>query len=339
MELRSIGIINSKLFMNLPSELSDAIQQEIAHVDRATLAQAAAQLTAQYKAGQFSSPAIRTEVQRAAYLAIRVPATFAANLRVFSELRRLAPDEELKSIIDLGAGPATAVHAAVEVFPSLTQATLIEMDANIIAVGKRVAEKSSRPVFRSATWRQQNITQGWFEPHDLVVMSYVLGELSPATTSKIVLRALEVAQSFLVLVEPGTKRGFAMIRDARAALINAGAHICAPCPHALECPMVAAGDWCHFAQRLERTSLHRQIKSGALGHEDEKFSYVIFSRMPLATARARIVRHPQKHSGHVQLMLCTSQGLQNKTISKSQKEAYRAARKAAWGDPWSESSS
>ena len=325
--------------MNLPSQLADAIQQEIANVDRVALAQAAAQLTAQYKAGQFSSPAIRTEAQRAAYLAVRVPATFAANLRVFSELHRLAPNLEIKSILDLGAGPGTAVHAAAEVFSSLSQATLIEMDANMIAIGRRVAEKSSHPAFRNRIWLQQNLARGLaVEPHDLVVTSYALGELSPAVASKIVLQAWGCSRSFLVLVEPGTKRGFAIIRDARAALINAGANILAPCPHALECPMAAAGDWCHFAERLERASLHRQIKRGALGHEDEKFSYVAFSRTPFATAKARILRHPQKHSGHVQLMLCTPEGLRSQTISKSQREAYRLARKAAWGDPWDESS-
>ena len=102
--------------------------------------------------------------------------------------------------------------------------------------------------------------------------------------------------------------------------------------------MAAAGDWCHFAQRLERTSIHRRIKSGALGHEDEKFSYVVFSREPFAAAAARIVRHPQKRGGHVQLTLCTPEGLRDRTIGKSRKEAYRRARKAAWGDPWSDGS-
>lgn len=323
----------------MPRELAEAIQQEIADVDRAALAQAATQLTAQYKGGQFSLPAIRTEAQRAAYLAVRVPATFAANLRVFCELRRLAAEAEIESILDIGAGPGTSVHAAAEVFPSLSQATLVEMDANMIAIGKRLAEKSSHPLFRNAKWLQQNIAQGLVsESHDLVVISYALGELSSAVASKMVLQAWGCARSFLVLVEPGTKRGFAIIRDARAALINAGAHILAPCPHALECPMAAAGDWCHFSQRLERTSLHRQIKSGALGHEDEKFSYVAFSRTPIATAQARIVRHPRKHSGHIQLTLCTPQGLRNQTVSKSQKVAYQLARKAAWGDRWSGSS-
>lgn len=323
--------------MNLPSHLTEALQQESESVNRAALTQAAAQLTAQYQSGHLSSPAIRTEAQRAAYLTVRVPATFAASLHVFSEIRRLAPEAEVKSVLDLGAGPGTALHAAGEVFSSITRATLVEMDSNMIAIGKRMAAKSSCSIFRNAKWLQRDIAQVIAcDPHDLVAISYALGELPAAVVSRTVLQAWENTKGFLVLVEPGTRRGFALIRDARTALIRSGAHILAPCPHALECPMAAAGDWCHFGQRLERTSLHRQIKSGALGHEDEKFSYVVFSREPFTAANARIVRHPQKHSGHIQLRLCTLQGLLDRTIGKSQKEPYRLARKAAWGDPWSE---
>ena len=99
--------------------------------------------------------------------------------------------------------------------------------------------------------------------------------------------------------------------------------------------MAAAGDWCHFSQRLERTAGHRRIKGGSLGFEDEKFSYVIATRLELNPVQARIIRHPQKHSGHVQLELCTSRGrLEKTTIAKSAKEDYKRARQSDWGDEW-----
>jgi ribosomal protein RSM22 (predicted rRNA methylase) len=101
--------------------------------------------------------------------------------------------------------------------------------------------------------------------------------------------------------------------------------------------MAAAGDWCHFSQRVERTSQHRQLKGGALGYEDEKFSYLIAAKDYLPSAAARIVRHPGKHSGHVQLPLCTAEGkIENRTITRSSKEAYKRARKAEWGESWAE---
>jgi ribosomal protein RSM22 (predicted rRNA methylase) len=101
--------------------------------------------------------------------------------------------------------------------------------------------------------------------------------------------------------------------------------------------MALAGDWCHFSQRVERTSQHRQLKGGALGYEDEKFSYVIARKDSVKPAGARIVRHPGKHSGHVQLTLCTPEGrIENQTITRSSKAAYKLARKAEWGDLWTD---
>src|SRR5262249_1016077 len=321
--------------MCLPLELAAAIQREIEGVNRSELVQAAVQLTQRYKAANFSTPAIQTKAQRAAYLAVRVPATFAANLRVFQEIRRFSGEVTISSVLDLGAGPGTAVHAASEVFPSLEQATLFEVDGRLIELGKRMSCESSQPTLRNSRWIQQDITTSFTGPqHDLVVISYVLGELSETAAAKVVLRAWENTREFLAIVEPGTMRGFGFILRARNLLIGAGAHILAPCPHALECPMAAAGDWCHFAERLERTAIHRQLKAGELGYEDEKFSYVVASRRALARVATRIVRHPQKHGGHIQLTLCTPEGLKSRTIGKSQKSIYNHARKAEWGDAW-----
>src|SRR6476620_9823794 len=125
--------------MRLPAELLEAIQQETDKVDRRKLVQATAQLTAHYKAADFSTPPIATEAHRAAYLAVRLPATYAVVRRVFAEIDARAPQAEITSLLDLGAGPGTALFAAAEEFPSLRQATLIEADAEWLALGKRLA--------------------------------------------------------------------------------------------------------------------------------------------------------------------------------------------------------
>jgi ribosomal protein RSM22 (predicted rRNA methylase) len=94
-------------------------------------------------------------------------------------------------------------------------------------------------------------------------------------------------------------------------------------------------DWCHFAERIERSSLHRRLKQGALGYEDEKFSYLIVAKEPHSLPNARIVRHPQHHSGHTGLTLCTSKGsLEAMTVSRRTPELYKRVRKAEWGDSW-----
>lgn len=95
-------------------------------------------------------------------------------------------------------------------------------------------------------------------------------------------------------------------------------------------------DWCHFAVRLERTQLHRQAKMGTLGYEDEKFSYVILTKEQPQALPSRIIATPKRRSGHVILPLCTPSGLKEQTVARSQKELYKQARKADWGDSFSE---
>jgi ribosomal protein RSM22 (predicted rRNA methylase) len=321
--------------MHPGSEIGQAIQQEIDKTNGAELSRAVTELTQRYKAGRLSSLAITTPAQRTAYLAVRMPATFAACRRVFSETRRLAPETDIASILDLGAGPGTSVYAAVEVFPSLTRASLIEADKSFIEIGWRLSRQSSHAAIRDSRWIQQDFAAALpLEPNDLVVISYALNELSFTEARRVLLQAWRSARQFLVIVEPGTMRGFRYVLAARDQLIAAGAHILAPCPHVAACPMAAAGDWCHFAQRVERTSLHRRLKGGALGYEDEKFSYVVASHELGLAVDARIVRHPQKHGGHVQLTLCTPEGIQSRTVGKSEKESYKRARRAEWGDAW-----
>src|SRR5438552_16316138 len=96
----------------------------------------------------------------------------------------------------------------------------------------------------------------------------------------------------------------------------------------------SARDWCHFSQRLERSKLHRRLKSGELGYEDEKFSYVVASRLPGRKAAARIVRHPVLRKRHLELQLCAPGGLKKETIARSQGEEYKRARRAKRGAEW-----
>jgi ribosomal protein RSM22 (predicted rRNA methylase) len=322
--------------MRLPPYLVEAVQEEIGQIDGRRLAQAAAQISQRYQAGDFSSPAIVTSAHRAAYLAVRLPAIYAVNQRIFSEVRLLSPQSEINSVLDLGAGPGTAFFAAGETFPTLQRGTLLEADGDWISLGKKLAAHSPLAVTREAEWLKHDLRSGFScDAHGLVVLSYVLGELNTAAAEAVVRKAWSCARQFLVVIEPGTPRNFAGINDARSLLIASGAEILAPCPHKHVCPMAARGDWCHFAQRVERTSQHRQLKGGALGYEDEKFSYLVASRVHPESQLSRILRHPGKHSGHVQLELCMPDGqMEHQTITRSQKQAYRLARKAAWGDVW-----
>ncbi|MGA3027739.1 MAG: small ribosomal subunit Rsm22 family protein [Bryobacteraceae bacterium] len=315
--------------MQLPIELAEAIGRETARHDRGALAKAVAAVSSRYHAAGVRATGRLSEVERAAYLAVRMPAIYGALRAVFAELPERIPDAPVRTLLDLGAGPGTAAWAAAEAIPSLSGIACVEQDRDFIAIGRQLAAMSPSQAVREARWMEADLRAAAPLPAaDVVVLSYVTGEFEGA--ARLIERAWIAARIAIVVIEPGTPRGFAAIRAARDQLIRAAATIAAPCPHAGECPMKDPG-WCHFAARIERTRLHRQLKSGALGHEDEKFSYVIASRFPVHPAESRIVRHPWTEPGLIRLELCTADGLRTRAVRKREGEPFRRARKSHWG--------
>jgi ribosomal protein RSM22 (predicted rRNA methylase) len=258
-----------------------------------------------------------TALAALAYAATRMPATYAALRRVFAEI---GDQEEIASVHDIGAGTGAGAWAVREAFGASVAITCEERDAAMAALGSTLAPFAA-----------------WGSPAaeaDLVLISYVLGETQDFAA--FARDAWRLARKFLVIVEPGTPRGF----DRIAALRSLGP-VVAPCPGwgAQPCPVRTSTekDWCHFAARVERTALHRQLKGGELSHEDEKFSYLILAKQPPATAASysRIVRHPFIEPGQIQLQLCDGAAVHKVTVRKrTNPDAFRVARKADWGDRW-----
>jgi ribosomal protein RSM22 (predicted rRNA methylase) len=319
--------------MPLPPGLAHGIEELSAEVLPSELARGAAALAGAYRETRRARPQLDS-VHRAAYLVTRLPATYAVLSRLLHETKLRVPGLRVASMLDLGAGPGTAMWAAAEFFPELARAVLIEDSSDWIRVGMQLASKSERESIRSAEWLQGNVAgqlpSGSF---DLVTLSYVLNELRPSERPEVVRAAWERTGKLLVIAEPGTPARFEHIRQVRRELIADGAHMVAPCPHAGECPMRDA-NWCHFATRVQRSSEHRAAKTAELGYEDEKYSYVVFGRESVQLPAARILRHPQKRSGHVELELCAAEGVRRETVSRKRGEQYKSARKAEWGDEW-----
>ena len=141
----------------------------------------------------------------------------------------------------------------------------------------------------------------------------------------------EATNGILVIIEPGTPEGFSHILQARELLLKKGANIVAPCTHNNEC-CIGKDDWCSFYTRVARSKIQKQAKKGELGYEDEKFSYIAFSKTPINQNQAVILRHPQINSGYVKVKLCTQNGIQEKTFSKKDKEIYKRIKKMDAGD-------
>lgn len=323
-------------------QLKDAIEAELVRGGAGRLVEATDQLSKRYRdpsrfEGRSPQPKrfMTTASHRNAYLASRMPATFAAVRRALLEMHACMPEVSIRSLLDLGAGPGTAMWAVADIFPTLLKATLVEQDTALIEIGRRLAGFSDCLALRSSVWNAGDFRLfAAKETSDLVTLSYALGELPEDSLCEVVKKCWLAADKAVLIIEPGTMPGFSRIRAARAELIALGAHIVAPCPHALACP-IAENDWCHFAERLERSSEHRQAKGAILNYEDEKFSYIVAAKTAAQHCQSRVLRHPQKRSGHVCFTLCGAEGcLKRETISRKQGDLYKQARKTEWGDNW-----
>jgi ribosomal protein RSM22 (predicted rRNA methylase) len=265
-----------------------------------------------------------------AYLAVRLPATYAAVRASFDAVAEARPDFAPKTALDIGAGPGTALWAASECWPGLADAVLVEASPEFRAYGERLAAGLETP---HVTWRVADAAIDAVDcgTRDLVTLAYVLNELSPTVRHSVLQRLWAQTADTLVIVEPGMPAGWQRIHAARSQLIKAGAHVIAPCPHAQACPLQPP-DWCHFAVRVARSRVHRQTKRADVPWEDEKFSYLAVSQKPATQAGARVIARPRKAGGHTTLKLCRPDGsASDQVVSRRDGALFKRARSVDWG--------
>jgi ribosomal protein RSM22 (predicted rRNA methylase) len=120
-----------------------------------------------------------------AYIATRMPATYAAIHASLAAAAQRLQDFAPASLLDVGAGPGTVLWAAQSVWPELQSAKLVEASASIRAVGQQLAAASG---LQRIDWKDADIRRGVSNasPADLVTLAYVLDELEPAERGKLV---------------------------------------------------------------------------------------------------------------------------------------------------------
>ncbi|WEH42131.1 small ribosomal subunit Rsm22 family protein [Streptomyces sp. AM 2-1-1] len=280
------------------------------------------------------APVLRDRADVVAYAAYRMPATFEAVRAALDALREAAPEWEPATHTDVGGGTGAASWAVAGAWDG-PGTTVLDWAEPALELGRELAGAGGPAGLRTARWQRARIGEALeLAPTDLVTVSYVLKELTPAARDGLVDAAAGAAQA-VVVVEPGTPDGYARVIEARDRLIAAGLTVAAPCPHSAACPIERGTDWCHFSARVSRSSLHRQVKGGTLSHEDEKFSYVVATRFPVEPVAARVTRRPQIRKGQVLLELCTrDEALRRETVTKRHGALYRGARDTDWGDAW-----
>ncbi|XP_059444730.1 uncharacterized protein LOC132176516 [Corylus avellana] len=248
-----------------------------------------------------------------AYVASRMPAVFSACYRVLKEVHRRLPGFSPARVLDFGAGTGSAFWALREVWPqSMEKVNLVEPSQSMQRAGRSLIQGlKNLPLIHSYDSIQalnKSINKSE-RGHDLVIASYVLGEIPSLKDRITIVRQLwDLTRDVLVLVEPGTPHGSNIISQMRSHILwtekrkcrkskaanntvskdlvvaqKSGAFIVAPCPHDGPCPLLKTSKYCHFVQRLERTSSQRAYKRSKgepplRGFEDEKFSFVVIRR-------------------------------------------------------------
>lgn len=314
----------------LPAELKTALDAKLQGLSRTDAAQRSQKISTTYRAGG-GSGSIKSEADALAYALARMPATYAAVAASLNALTEIAPSLAPETLLDVGAGPGTASWAAAEAFSSLRDFTLLDANATLSRLALELTRDSTRLsdcryLPGDAAANLAEVSQA-----DLVVASYVIGELGESDQRKLTETMWAKARHALLVIEPGTPAGYARILALRQQLTAAGAFVAAPCPHEKPCPLIAP-DWCHFNQRLPRSQAHRQIKGAEVPFEDERFVYVALTRTPPESRAARVLAPPDVGKAEITAKLCTEEGVALTKVPRRDKAAYAAARRWRWGD-------
>jgi ribosomal protein RSM22 (predicted rRNA methylase) len=325
-----------RLSPDLPPDLKAGLDRLAHGISRKTLAERAAAQSCNYRAG-CGSHRIATADDVLAYAFTRLPATYAAAVAVFNAMHETLPTFWPRTLLDVGAGPGTAAFAAVRVFETLVDIRFIDANAGLRKLALTLmAEADSETLRRGAdgqSYRHGNALALLAEtqPADLVVASYMAGEIAAGELARFTQMLWGVTAGALVVIEPGTPEGYGRVLRMRGELIAAGAHMAAPCPHGRACPLQPP-DWCHFAQRLPRSRDHLRIKGAEVPFEDEKFSYVVLSRGKAQSIDARVLAPPKIMKSAATAKLCTEDGLVVDIAARRDTSSYRRRKSWRWGD-------
>lgn len=317
--------------MQIPAELRGALESLAIGQPQAPLARIAQALSERYRGETGSGKRLlSTDQEAAAYAMTRMPATYCAVLSALHwSLKHMEP--QFSSLLDVGAGTGAVSWAAISLLPELNRIICIEREDAMRRAGQKLAQAGPE-LLRNAEWRSCDLAKERVsDKADIVVASYVLGEMTGESRRRVAEGLWDAAGQMLLVVGPGTPAGFAQLGEVRSLLLARGAHIAAPCPHEQRCP-ISEEDWCHFTCRVPRSRLHRVLKGGDAPFEDEKFCYIAFTKTSCNKAQSRVLRHPGIEPGRITLTSCTPDGIKKAAILKRDGEVFKRARKATCGD-------
>lgn len=318
--------------MELPIELRNLIEEKLEGVNIKELQKNSESVSLKYRDDNRDGRRLVTEeIEALAYAAVRMPATYGAVSSALKHTFEIC-DEKIESVLDVGAGTGAGTWAVCS-FIDFDDCICLEREDVMRNLGKSLMEESEVDALKNVKWEKFDLVTSDIEQKaDLVICSYVLNELSEENRLIALDKLWKATNKILLIIEPGTPKGFSEIKELRTILIDNGGNVIAPCPNIENCPM-SENDWCHTTCRVARTKIHKLLKNGDAPYEDEKFSYIAVSKDGVDKEDfARVLRHPKIESGKITLQVCSNEGIIEKVVTKKDKELFKIARKAGCGD-------
>ena len=312
--------------MELPLDYKHKLESLLDGYSLKKLKECAFSISDRYQNGFVGDNHISDELSAKVYAVMRYPATFKA----FSKVLQCSLEffkEDIRSMIDVGAGSGAATLASLFLLENITKATLLEKESSMISVGQELflnTDYQDRINYQKIDIAKEPIS----DSADLVVSSYVLNELDDRGRLNCLNKMWDMANKMILILEPGKPKGSELIKEVRDYYLSLGGYIISPCPHMKECTY----DWCHFSTRVARSKLHKDLKGGDAPYEDEKFAYIAISKSECGHCERRVLRHPLINPGFVELEVCTEDGVKKVKTTKKDKELFKKARKCSPGD-------
>ena len=316
--------------MKIPDLLELAIENEIQGIKITELRELVQNLSNRYMNEKREGQTLLSKQKEAlAYSCTRMPATFCAVTTALKHTLNIAEDFKIESVLDIGSGTGAATWAINEII-SPKKNTCLEREEAMRNVGQALMKYSEE--MKKVEWINADITNAKIiKGADLIVSSYMINELKQEERKNVIQKLLSLESKIILILEPGTPEGFKNIKEIQKIALENGLHIVAPCTTQEICKL-PENDWCHTTIRVERNKTHKLLKSGDAPYEDEKFSYISISKEPIETKYSRILRHPIIETGKITLKLCTEGNIEEKIITKKDKEQFKLAKKKKCGD-------